>query len=401
MVDLSNPRRILLVDCDMFFVQVARLADPDGVGREPLLLVGGSPTGRGVITSASYEARAFGVRSGMPAAQALRLCPQAVIVPVPRSACARKSRAINDTLQRLAPVVQAASIDEFYLDLSGTERLFAEELTESARRIRETVLAETEISVSVGGGTGRTVAKLAVRRAKPAGVMIVPPGGEEAFMRTHRLADLPGIGPAFAEQLARRGLVQVEDAIRIDRDWLRSWLGEGRGDWLHDRMRGIDGSAVSDREPRKSVSSERTFGRDLDDDGAVERELLKICVAATSALREVDLRARTITVKLRDADFKTRQAGHTLPDAVETDHAVYAVALPLVRELRARRRVGVRLLGVALSGLVEREAPSQMGLFAGDDPLESDRDRALARVVDDLRDRFGRAAVVPGRVLES
>src|SRR5688572_4855056 len=171
MFDLSSPRRILLVDCDMFFVQVARLTDPDGVGREPLLLVGGSPTGRGVITSASYEARAFGVRSGMPAAQALRLCPEAVIVPVPRSECARKSRAIHDTLQRLAPVVRAASIDEFYLDLSGTERLFAEELSESARRIRETVLADTEISVSVGGGTGRTVAKLAVRRAKPAGVL--------------------------------------------------------------------------------------------------------------------------------------------------------------------------------------------------------------------------------------
>jgi DNA polymerase-4 len=389
----------LLVDCDMFFVQVARLADPDGVGRERLLLVGGSPTGRGVITSASYDARAFGVRSGMPAAQALRLCPQAVIVPVPRSACARKSRAINDTLQRLAPVVQAASIDEFYLDLSGTERLFAEELAETARRIRETILAETQISVSVGGGTSRTVAKLAVRRAKPAGVLVIPPGEEEPFLRTHRLADLPGIGPAFAEQLARRGLVHIEDAIRIDREWLRSWLGEGRGDWLHDRMRGIDGSAVSDREARKSVSSERTFSRDLHDDAAVERELLRICVSVTSALREDELRARTVTLKLRDADFKTRQAAHTLPDAVETEHAVYAVALPLLRELRARRRTGVRLMGVALSGLIEREAPSQLGLFDGGD-LESDRDRALARVVDDLRDRFGQGAVLPGRVLE-
>jgi DNA polymerase-4 len=297
-------------------------------------------------------------------------------------------------------VVQAASIDEFYLDLSGTERLFGENLPATARRIRETVLTETEISVSVGGGSGRTVAKLAVRRAKPAGVLVVPPGEEEAFVRSHRLADLPGIGPAFAAQLARRGLVHVEDAIRIERGWLRSWLGEGRGDWLYDRMRGIDGVVVSEREPRKSVSTERTFGRDLHADQDVERELLRICVSVSSALREGDLRARTITVKLRDADFRTRQAAHSLPDAVETDHAVYAVALPLLRELRARRRVGVRLMGVALSGLVEREAPSQLGLFSGDDPLESDRDRVLARVVDDLRDRFGRGAVLPGRVLE-
>lgn len=396
----SQPRRILLVDCDMFFVQVARLEDPEGAGRQPLLLVGGSPSGRGVVTSASYEVRAFGVRSGMPTAQALRLCPEAAVVPVSRTGCARKSRAINHTLRLVAPVVQAASIDEFYLDLSGTERLFAEDLTATAQRIRERVLAETDISVSVGGGTGRLVAKLAVRRAKPGGVLVVPPGGEEEFVRSHRLAELPGVGPAFAEELQRRGLIRVEDAIRVERAWLQTWLGEGRGAWLYERVRGIDATRVLAREPRKSVSSERTFARDLGEDRTVERELLRVCVSATAALREADLRARTVTVKLRDADFTTRQSGHTLPDPVETDQAVYAVALSLLRELRRRRRAPVRLLGVGLSGLVERDAPAQLGLFPGSDPVESDRDRWLARVVDDLRDRFGRGAVLPGRVLE-
>ncbi len=399
-----TPRRILLVDCDMFFVQVARLEDPHGAGREPLLLVGGSPSGRGVVTSASYEARVFGVRSGMPSAQALRLCPQAVIASVPRGSCARKSRAINDTLRRLAPVVQAASIDEFYLDLSGTERLFAEALLATAHRIRESVLAETLVSVSVGGGTSRVVAKLAVRRAKPAGALVIPPGDEEAFLRSHRLEELPGVGPAFADELKRRGLVRVEDAVRVERDWLRSWLGEGRGDWLWARMRGIDPTPVNHHDPRKSLSSERTFGRDLARDHDVERELLRLCVSVTSGLREESLRARTITVKLRDGDFTTRQSSHTLPDPVETDRAVYAVALPLVRELRRRRRTGVRLLGVGLSGLIERddtaEGEAQLGLFPGPKSLESDRDRALARVVDDLRDRFGKGAVLPGRVLE-
>ena len=132
----------------------------------------------------------------------------------------------------------------------------------------------------------------------------------------------------------------------------------------------------------------------------MERELLRLCVSATAALRKADLRTRTVTVKLRDSDFKTRQSGHTLPDPVETDHAVYAVALPLLRELRQRRRTPVRLLGVGLSGLIERDAPAQIGLFPGSDPVESDRDRTLARVVDDLRHRFGRGAVLPGRVLE-
>ena len=393
-------RRILLVDCDMFFVQVARLEDPEGAGRKPLLLVGGSPRGRGVVTSASYEVRAFGVRSGMPTAQALRLCPEATLAPVSRLECARRSRAVNNTLKQIAPVVQAASIDEFYLDLSGTERLLREDLTTTAQRSREQVLADTDISVSVGGGTSRVIAKLAVRRAKPGGVLIVPTGQEEEFVRTHDLAELPGVGPAFAEQLRRRGLVRVEDAIRVERAWLRAWLGEGRGDWLYERMRGVDSSTVLAREPRKSVSSERTFARDLEGDRAIERELLHLCVSATAGLRKADLRARTVTVKIRDPDFNTRQSGHSLPDPVETDHAVYAVALPLLRELRQKRRTPVRLLGVSLSGLIERDAPSQLGLFAGSDPVESDRDRTLARVVDDLRDRFGRGAVLPGRVLE-
>ena len=219
-------------------------------------------------------------------------------------------------------------------------------------------------------------------------------------MRTHLLEELPGVGPAFAEALRHRGLVRVEDALRVDRAWLRSWLGVERGDWLHDRMRGIDHAPVREHEPRKSVSSERTFARDLHEDHTLERQLLRLCVSVTSALRDAEARTCSITVKVRDPDFTTRQSSHTLPDPVETEHAVYAVALPLLHELRRRQRAGVRLLGVALSGLVERDVPAQLGLFAGVDEVESDRDRALARVVDDLRNRFGRSAVLPGRVLE-
>jgi DNA polymerase IV len=197
-------RRILLVDCDQFFVQCARLADPDGAGRESLLLVGGSASGRGVVTSASYETRAFGVRSGMPTATAQRLCPKAVVVPVPRGLCGEKSRAIRDVLERYSPVVEPASIDEAYLDLSGTERLYrGEPLADTARRIQAAVLAETDIHVSIGGGTNRLVAKLAVSRAKPAGVHVVAPGGEAAFLAEHDIADIPGVGPVLAAELLR------------------------------------------------------------------------------------------------------------------------------------------------------------------------------------------------------
>ena len=193
------------MDCDSFFVQVARLEDPEGVGKEPLLLVGGR-SDRGVITSASYAAREFGVRSGMPTRRARQLCPEAVVAPVPRGACVERSRAVRAVLDDLSPVVQAASIDEFYLDLTGTERMLkGEELTATADRIRRVVRARTEVAVSLGGGTQRVVAKVATRLAKPDGVHVVRPGGEAAFMAQFRLEKLPGIGPAFLEQLKKKG----------------------------------------------------------------------------------------------------------------------------------------------------------------------------------------------------
>lgn len=396
------PRRILLVDCDQFFVQVARLEDPEGAGREDLLLVGGSASGRGVVTSASYAAREYGVRSAMPTARALELCPDAVVVPVPRQACSKKSREVRRVLRELSPVVQAASVDEFYLDLGGTERLFdGESLADTAERIRRTVLDRTSISVSIGGGTARMIAKLATGRAKPAGVHVVPAGKERRFMEEFELTAIPGIGPALLEKLERRGLRTVRDVLPVDREWLVKWFGESRGRWLFRRARGIDRTPVVSSEPRKSVSSERTFPRDLEDDHRIETELLRQAMSAAGSLRGHGLRARTVTVKIRDHDFTTRQASHTLPEAVESDSAVFAVARNLLADLRARRPAGVRLLGVGLSNLQDRSTASQLGLFEGEVRVESDRDRTLTRVMDDLRDRFGDDVVVPGRVVES
>src|SRR5690606_24083428 len=187
---VHSPRRILLADADALFVAIARLADPEWAGRARLLVVGGSPEGRGVVTSASYEARQYGVRSAMPMARAMRLCPKALRVNVPYGMCRQKRREIRSVLQRFAPMVSGASIDEWYLDLAGTESLYGNEpLRDTAHRIRQAVLAETQLSVSIGGGTSRLVAKLAVERAKPKpgtgadGVHVVPPGEERAFLR--------------------------------------------------------------------------------------------------------------------------------------------------------------------------------------------------------------------------
>ena len=395
------PPRILLVDCDMFYVQVARLEDPDGVGREQLLIVGGSPTGRGVVTSASYPVRDFGVRSGMPTSQALRLCPEAKVVPVSRRACAFRSKQVLEALKGLSPLVQAASIDEFYLDLSGTERLFrGETLPATARRIREKVLEETEISVSIGGGTRKLIAKLATSRAKPGGVHVVPPGNESRFMRSFKLSEIPGVGPTLTDVLKKKGLVEVDDLLPVDRSWLEKWLGPARALWLWERARGLDSSKVNPGEPRKSISSERTFGSDLSNDRELERRLLMMVGSVGGTLRSKGLRGRTITVKIRDEDFKTRQGGHTLPVPVDSDGALLSVALALFRELRRKRRVGVRLLGVGISSLVQGDSLPQLELFTPDAPTEKKRDRVVSRVLDDLRSRFGDEAILPGRMLE-
>ena len=399
--DTPTDRRILLVDCDAFFVQVARLVDPEGAGKARLLIVGGSPSGRGVVTSASYEARAYGVRSAMPTAQALRLCPEATVVGVPRGVVAEKSREVRRALEELAPVVQAASVDEFYLDLTGTERLFeGETLEATAGRLREEVLRRTSVSVSIGGGTRRVIAKLAASKAKPAGVRVVPAGGEQDFLNDLDLADLPGVGPALVEELRKRGLVRVRDAVAVQQEWLERWLGRRRGAWLHRRVRGLDDSEVDPHEHRRSISAERTFSRDIDGDEELERGLLEIGSSVASTLRHKRLRARTVTVKLRDHDFRTRTRSRTLPDPVESDAAVHDAARTLLRELREGRRAPARLLGVSLSGLSPAEEAHQLGLFSVPVAGETERDRSVSRAVDQLRSRFGRDAVRPGRLLD-
>jgi len=401
----SPTARILQVDADAFYVQVARLVDPDGAGRVELLLVGGSPQGRGVVTSASYPVRRFGVRSGMPMAQALRLCPDAVVVGVPRRACSERSRAIVAVLERYTPLVEPASIDEMYLDLSGTERLYhGEPLEVTARRIRAAVLADAGITVSIGGGTNRLVAKLAAGRAKPHrtpeadGVVIVPSGDEAVFLATFDLADIPGVGPRFQDRLLSLGLRTVTDALRYDRHTLRRWLGTRAGDWLHDRMRGIGSAAVERRSDAKSLSRDETFAQDLDDDTDLRRELLRLSDRAAADLRAHGYRARTISVRIRDHDFRDRRASRTLPEGVTTDRAIAEVAVSLFARLRRARPVPARLLSVSLSQLTRSDEPDQTDLFgeAARIPAESERDRRLSSALDALRDRFGSDAIERG-----
>ncbi|MGE5098494.1 MAG: Y-family DNA polymerase [Deltaproteobacteria bacterium] len=398
-------RRILLADADAFFVAVARMVDPDGAGKAPLLIVGGTRESRGVVCSASYEVRKYGVRSAMPIARALRLCPQAMCVPVPRRACSEKSRQIRAALERFAPVVEGASIDEWYLDLGGTEQLYGyEPLAVTAARMRESVIAATSLSVSIGGGTTKLVAKLAVERAKPkpgsgaTGVHVVAPGEESSFLATFDLADIPMVGPRFQERLAKLGMRRVSDVLQYDVETLSQWLGAREAAWLYDRVRGIDHSQVEAHGgDAKSISRDETFPADIDSDEDLNRELLALVTRAAADLRADALTARTISVRIRDHDFKTRRASRTLDAPVISDRVILEVAHRLLSKLRHARRVPARLLGVALSSLAIDATADQLTLFERRDSViaETDRDRVIARTIDRVRAKFGEKGIFP------
>jgi DNA polymerase-4 len=391
-------RRVLLADADAFYVAVARAVDPEGAGKARLLIVGGSRESRGVVCSASYEVRKYGVRSAMPIARALRLCPDATCVPVPFKACWQKSREIRQVLQEFTPVVEGASVDEWYLDMTGTEGIYHHEpLAATAQRIRQRVRAATGLTLSIGGGTNKLIAKMAVDRAKPSsggdGVVIIEPGAEAAFLRTCTLAEIPLVGPKFQERLAKRGLVRVEDVLRSGRAALEQWLSEREAGWLWHRVHGLDDDSVAHRVMNKGISRDETFGTDLVTDEDIERELLRLVTRAASDMRGDGLTTRTVAVRLRDADFTTRATQRTLPEPVIADRVILRVARELLAKLRAARRVPARLVGVRLSGLSKAEDENQLALLGSD---ETERDRGLARAVDRVRGKYGPKSIMPG-----
>src|SRR5712675_1135660 len=337
-------RRVLLADADAFYVAVARARDPEGAGRAALLIVGGSRESRGVVCSASYETRKFGVRSAMPIAQALRLCPDALCVPVPMKQCAKQSAEIRHLLHRFAPIVEGASIDEWYLDLTGTDAVYHHEpLAATAERIRAGVREATGLTLSIGGGTNKLIAKMAVDRAKPSagggGVVIIEPGAEESFLRTCTLADIPLVGPKFQARLARHGLIRVEDVLRHDLPALERCMSKREARWLWSRVHGRDDGDVFHRPMNRGISRDETFGKDLREDTDIERELLRLVTRAAADMRGDGLTARTVAVRLRDWDFKTRGAQRTLPEPVVSDRVILRVAHDLLTGLRNARRV--------------------------------------------------------------
>jgi len=262
--------------------------------------------------------------------------------------------------------------------------------------------------VDIGGGTSKLVAKLAVERAKPkpgtgaTGVHVVAPGEEGRFLETFELAEIPLIGPRFQERLDKLGMRRVPDVLQYDLATLTRWLGAREAEWLFDRVRGIDHSEVEAHGDAKSISRDDTFPADIDDDDALGRELLALVTRAAMDLRGDALTARTITVRIRDFDFKTRQASRTLDAPVISDRVILEVAHGLLQKLRAARRVPARLIGVGLSSLTVDSAADQLTLFERKDAAtdETERDRVLARTIDRVRAKFGDKGIFPARLAD-
>ncbi len=370
---------VLHVDMDAFFVSVELLTRPELLGLP--VIVGGRSDQRGVVTSASYEARKFGVHSAMPLRTAARLCPQAVFLDNRHDLYAQWSDRVVAILAKYSPVVELASIDEAYVNLRGTERLHGPALAASHKLLKQ-ITATTGLPCSGGLGSTRLVAKVASEQAKPRGLVWVPVGSEEIFLAPLSVRRIPGIGKVTEAALNQLGIATVAQLQTQSLSRLESEFGRW-GTALYRKARGADSfEFLFDAEP-KSISHNQTFGEDTNDRAQLESTLSYLCQKATKRLRDAALHARTITLTLRFADFKTITRSHTLAEPSDLD----AVILKGLRLLFASAWDGerpLRLIGAALSSF--SSGSSQLDLL---DPGRREKLEVLARAADDLRDRFG------------
>lgn len=406
--------RLVCLDLDTFFVSVERRIRPELHGVP--VIVGGGPGKRGVVTSCSYEVRPMGVRSGMPLQKALKLAPEAIVVPTRHGLYGPIAKQVREILERFTPAVQTASIDEFYLDFRGCERLWQQrgDLDEDAtvertvHEMRQTIQRELSLPASAGIGSSKPVAKIASGRAKPAGVRMVRVGEELAFLAPLPVRVYPGIGPVAAERLQGAGIDRIGQLLSLPDGPLSARFGKLarsiRRQALPDEPSRRSGARRLERDRPKfrehddpdqgtvgSISNERTFGIDLRDRRAVLDRLRKLVERVCWRARQRRVQARTVTLKVRTADFKTLQRAVSSSPTTDERVVFRRVHQLLVRAWDGRK--GVRLVGVALSNFVDQAAQLEL-------PLAPDADtrgpRRVNEAVDAVRERFGYEAIGRG-----
>ncbi len=367
-------RVILHVDMDAFFASVEVLDNPELVGL-PVIVGGSGP--RGVVAACTYEARQYGVHSAMPSSVARRMCPEAVFVDGRFHRYVEESEKLHAIFQSVTPLVEGISLDEAFLDVTGSRQLLGDGRT-IAEMIRKRVADELHLTCSVGMGRSKLMAKLASKAAKPTassagivpgpGVVVVDPGRELEFLHPLPVRALWGVGPVTGRRLQSLGILTVGDIASLPEGALQRYLGAAQGAHLAELARGHDPRPVVPEQAAKSIGHEETFASDLWDRATLLGHLLRMVDASATALRRAELAARTVTIKVRFADFTMITRSHSLASPVDATPAVGAVATALLESVSLAQ--GVRLLGVSLSGFGESDAGHQLTLDLGLDSGE-------------------------------
>jgi DNA polymerase IV len=379
-VFVSREAQILHADLDAFYASVEQRDDPRLLGR-PLIV------GAGVVLAASYEAKAHGVRTAMGGAQARRLCPHAVVVPPRMSAYAEASKAVFEVFERTTPLVEGLSIDEAFLDVRGLERISGS-ATEIAARLRREIRERVGLPITVGVASTKFLAKVASGVAKPDGLLVVPPGGELGFLHPLPVERLWGVGPVTARKLQQKSLATVGQVARLAEAALVSMLGQAAGRHLHALAHNRDPRRVRGGRRRRSIGAQRALGRSPRSWDALDAVLVGLVDRLARRLRAARRVCRTVTLRLRFDDFSRATRSHTLPEAtaqtqtiLATARGLLATAMPMIESQ------GITLLGVAFANLQD-DGAIQLAL-----PLDRSRASALDAALDDIRDRFGSAAI--------
>jgi DNA polymerase-4 len=377
-----SARAILHVDMDAFYAAVERRDRPELAGKP--VIVGADPRGRGVVAAASYEARRFGVHSAMPISRAYRLCPRGVYLPVDMAKYVEVSGRIMGILREYTPLVEPLSLDEAFLDVTASRALFGAPL-DIARTIKAHIRRVVRLTASAGVAPNKFLAKIASDLRKPDGLVEVRRGQEAAFLRDLPIGRLWGVGPAAADELTALGVRTIGELARLPRRTLASRLGAG-GAHLWELAHGRDDRPVEPWDDPKSIGAEETFERDTDDAARLRATLLRQADRIAAELREQGLRGRTVTLKLRFADFRTVTRRDTTETATADGGEIFRRAWDELS--RVPRSQAVRLIGISVSGLVRDAEARQLGLFE-----RTGRAEQVGRVTDQLRARFGPDAV--------
>jgi len=381
---------VLHVDMDAFYASVELISRPELRGT-PVIVGGGS---RSVVLSATYEARRYGVHSAMPMSRARRLCPQATVVHPSHGLYSTVSAGVMEVFRSVTPLVEPLSLDEAFLDVAGAVRRLGRP-AEIGQLIRDRVADEQGITCSVGVASSKFVAKLASTRSKPDGLLVVPAAGVVAFLHPLPVGALWGVGEKTEKELTRLGLRTVGDIANTPVQTLVRALGQASGSHLHALSWGRDDRRVVPHEPDKSIGAEETFARDVDDPDVVRRELLRLAEKTAGRMRGAGLAGRTVSIKIRFADFTTITRAKTLPEPTDVAAVLYSTARQLYEAL-GLDRARLRLVGIRVEGLIESEhAPRQLQLgdrASGRREVEQAADRAVRR--------FGSGVVRPGSLVD-